>query len=44
MEERDQDKKRKEDTTKVDEELQFNLQLLGEVINVRNLQVYRLEK
>ena len=43
MEERDQDEKRKEDTTKVDEELQFNLQLLGEVLNVKNLQVYRLE-
>jgi len=41
MEERDQDEKRKEDTTKVDEELQFNLQLLGEVLNVKNLQVYR---
>jgi len=32
---------KKEDTTKVDEELQFNLQLLGEVVNVKNLQVYR---
>ena len=29
------------DDEKVDEELQFNLQLLGEVLNVRNVSVYR---
>jgi len=30
-----------QEDTKVDEELQFHLQLLGEVLNVRNVSVYR---